>query len=57
MANAENHLIERLPRKDRLRLLALCEPCGLVSGAVLCEPGLPVRHVYFPVFFPLPLPE
>ena len=49
MANAENHLIERLPRKDRLRLLALCEPCGLVSGAVLCEPGLPVRHVYFPV--------
>ena len=49
MANAENHLIERLPRKDRLRLLALCEPCELVLGSVLCEPGLPVRHVYFPV--------
>ncbi len=49
MASVENHLIERLARKDRLRLLALCEPVHLVLGDVLCEPGKPTRHVYFPV--------
>jgi CRP-like cAMP-binding protein len=46
---AQNHLIERLPRKDRARLLALCEDVRLVLGAVLCEPGHATRHVYFPV--------
>lgn len=49
MATIENHLIERLPRQDRLRLLALCEPVELVLAEVLCEPGNPTRHVYFPV--------
>jgi CRP-like cAMP-binding protein len=49
MASAENHLIECLPRKDRLRLRALCEPIELALGQVLCEPGNAVRHVYFPV--------
>ena len=48
MAAAENHLIERLPQRDRLRLLALCEPVQLVLAEVLCEPGKPTRHVYFP---------
>ena len=48
MATVENHLIERLPRKERLRLLALCEPVQLVLTEVLCEPGKPARHVYFP---------
>ena len=48
MAAVENHLIERLPRKDRLRLLALCEPVQLVLSEVLCHPGKPTRHVYFP---------
>ena len=42
-------LIAMLPRKDRLRLLALCEPVQLVLGEVLCEPGGATRHVYFPV--------
>lgn len=48
MATVENKLIERLPRKERLRLLALCEPVQLVLTKVLCEPGKPTRHVYFP---------
>ena len=49
MAKVENHLIELLPRKDRLRLLAICEPVQLVLGEVLCEPGASTRHVYFPL--------
>jgi CRP-like cAMP-binding protein len=48
LATVENHLIERLPRKDRLRLLAICEPVQLLLSEVLCEPGEPTRHVYFP---------
>jgi CRP-like cAMP-binding protein len=45
----QNHLIELLPRKERLRLLALCEPVELVFADVLSEPGERTRHVYFPV--------
>ena len=48
MASVENHLIELLPQKDRKRLLAACEPVELVLSEVLCEPGTPSRHVYFP---------
>jgi len=48
LATAENHLIELLPRKDRKSLLAICEPVQLVLADVLCEPGDPTRHVYFP---------
>ena len=49
MAVAQNQLIERLPRKERLRLLALCEPVQLVLGDVLCDPGKDTRHLYFPI--------
>jgi len=49
LAPVENHLIELLPRKDRLRLLAVCEPVELVLAQVLCDPGQPTRHVYFPI--------
>ncbi len=49
MATIENHLIELLPRNYRRQLLAVCEPVQLVSGSVLCEPGKPLREVYFPV--------
>ena len=49
MPDAQNHLIELLPRKERLRLLALCEPTELVFADVLCEPGDRTRYVYFPV--------
>lgn len=45
---AENHLIESLPRVDKARLLAICEPVRLVLSEVLCEPGTETRHVYFP---------
>ena len=49
MAAAENHLIERLPRKDRKRLLAICEPVELVMSDVMGKTGTRTRHVYFPV--------
>ena len=48
MAFAQNHLIALLPRRDRLSLLAACEPVQLEAGTVLCEPGEATRHVYFP---------
>jgi len=49
LATVENHLIELLPRRDRQRLLAVCEPVELVLGEVLCEPGEPARHAYLPI--------
>ena len=45
----ENHLIELLPRSDRRRFLAACEPVTLVLSEVLCEPHTPTRAVYFPI--------
>ena len=48
VTTVQNHLIELLPRKERGRLLALCEPFPLVLAAVLYEPDTPTRHVYFP---------
>jgi len=48
MSTVENHLIELLPRTDRRRLLDVCEPVLLKLSEVLCEPGSPTRHVYFP---------
>ena len=48
MNPVQNHLIERLPRRERGRLLALCEPVQLVLSEVLCEAGAALRHVYFP---------
>jgi CRP-like cAMP-binding protein len=44
----ENRLIARLPRRERMRLLAICEPVHLQLGRVLFEPGAATRHVYFP---------
>ncbi len=49
MPTPQNHLINLLPRKDRLRFLTICEPVELLRGEVLYEPGRPTRHVYFPV--------
>lgn len=45
----QNHLIESLPRADRLRLLTLCQPVHLELAQVLTERGQPARHVWFPV--------
>jgi CRP-like cAMP-binding protein len=48
LAPAQNHLIELLPSKDRLRLLEICEPVDMALEEVLSEPGAETRHVYFP---------
>ena len=48
MAATGNRLIAQLPRRDRASLLAACESVPLELGSVLCEPGKPTRHVYFP---------
>ena len=45
----ENQLIRRLPRKERDRVLACCEKVHLVFGTILCEPGKPYRHAWFPL--------
>lgn len=47
-AITHNHLLTALPREERSRLLAACEPVQLVLGDVLCEAGGTQRHVYFP---------
>jgi CRP-like cAMP-binding protein len=49
MTAAENHLIELLPRSDRRRLLAICEPTDLAMAQVLHEIGSRTAHVYFPI--------
>lgn len=46
--SAKNRLIDGLPRKDRLALLALCEPSDLALAEVLCEPGKALRYAYVP---------
>ena len=43
-----NLLIAALPRKDQQHFLARCEHVELAFTEVLCEPGMPIRHVYFP---------
>jgi len=48
VAATGNRLIAQLPRRDRVSLLAACESVPLELGSVLCEPGTPTRHVYFP---------
>jgi CRP-like cAMP-binding protein len=45
----QNQLIESLPRPDKARLLALCQPVELELAQVLTERGQAMRHVWFPV--------
>ena len=49
MAQVENHLIARLPRKDRQRLLSIAEQVDLAQSEVLSEAGDRLRFVYFPI--------
>jgi CRP-like cAMP-binding protein len=53
-----NRLIQRLPVKDRERVLAACERVELPFGEILAEPGREIRNVYFPIasFISLVLP-
>jgi len=44
-----NRLIQSLPPAQRKRLLAHCQPVQLTFGEILCEPGRPFGHVYFPL--------
>ena len=43
-----NRLLDRLPPKDRARVVDACETKELVFPDVLAEPGEAIRHVYFP---------
>ena len=43
-----NRLLDRLPAKDRARVLAACDEVELTSPEILAEPGDSIRHVYFP---------
>lgn len=44
-----NDLINALPDRERLSLLALSEPIDLIFGEVLCEVDQVFHHVYFPL--------
>ncbi|MEO8924237.1 MAG: Crp/Fnr family transcriptional regulator [Caldimonas sp.] len=48
MVEAENRLIESLPRKDRIGLLSICKRVELGLAEVLANPGAPMPHAYFP---------
>ena len=48
-ACATNAVLEALPRAEYQRLLPHLEPVVLTFGDVLHEPGVAIRHVYFPV--------
>jgi len=48
MAQADNLLIQQLPKATRKRLLDQCEPFELVLSAELSVRGQPLSHAYFP---------
>jgi CRP-like cAMP-binding protein len=43
-----NSVLAALPRAEYLRLLPCLERVELLEGALLCESGMPLQHVYFP---------
>jgi len=47
-APGQNLLLSALPAADRRHLLARCEQVDLALSDVLCEPGKPIRQVFFP---------
>jgi CRP-like cAMP-binding protein len=47
-APVTNRLLDRLPAKDRARVLEGCEEVELTFAEVIAEPGAAIRHVYFP---------
>ena len=47
-ASPTNRLLAALPKEDYQRLLPKLEPCPLVFGEMIYEPGDLIRSVYFP---------
>ncbi len=47
-AASTNQLLQALSRKQAQHLCACCYPVDLTCGTILCEPGVPIRNVYFP---------
>jgi CRP-like cAMP-binding protein len=45
---SQNHLLAALPAKEGARLFPHLEPVPMPLGDVLYEPGIQMRHVYFP---------
>jgi CRP-like cAMP-binding protein len=43
-----NLLLAALPPEELARVLALLDPVRVEAGEVLCEPGDPIRYIYFP---------
>jgi len=43
-----NLLLAALPSEDLARMLPALDQVQVELGAVLCEPGDPIRHIYFP---------
>jgi CRP-like cAMP-binding protein len=44
----QNHLLDALPAAERARLFPHLELVLMPLGHAVCEPGMPMRHVYFP---------
>ena len=44
-----NRILSRLPLDDRRRLFGKAEHVKLALGDVVCDPGRPIAHAYFPV--------
>jgi len=44
----QNHLLAALPAEECVRLFPHLELVPMPLGNAVCEPGMPMRHVYFP---------
>jgi CRP-like cAMP-binding protein len=44
----QNHLLAALPAEECARLFPHLELVPMPLGNAVCEPGMPMRHVYFP---------
>ncbi|MGB5450706.1 MAG: Crp/Fnr family transcriptional regulator [Sedimenticolaceae bacterium] len=44
----QNHLLAALPDEEKARLFPQLELVPMPLGDAVCEPGMPMRHVYFP---------
>jgi hypothetical protein len=44
----ENHLLAALPEDESARIFPHLELVPMPLGEAVCEPGIPMRHVYFP---------